>query len=60
MKVLTAAYLVGFAGSALASPIYDGQGHLRFKEVSGVTSDSIHNIHIDYVNEEYSGELHMV
>jgi len=60
MRFISAACLVGFAGHVSATPMFDGGRHLSFKDLAGVTSDSIHNIHVDYVNEDFDGELHMV
>jgi hypothetical protein len=60
MKVFHATCLIGLAGIIVASPVSKGQRHLRFKDITGVSSDSIHNVHVDYVNENFDGELHMI
>lgn len=60
MKSFIVASAVGLIGTSLSSPIQDAARSLRFKALEGVTSDSIHNIHIEYVNTEFSGDLHMV
>jgi len=60
MRVSSVACLIGLAGQISATPIFDGGRHLRFKELTSVTSDSLHNIHVEYLNEDFDGELHMV
>lgn len=60
MKFIFAACLVGLASHVSSTPIFDGSRHLSFKDLDGVTSDSLHNIHVEYLNEEFDGPLHMV
>lgn len=59
MKSFAIASAVGLVSSALASPLHETRS-LHFKTLEGITSDSIHNIHIEYVNKDFVGDLHMV
>lgn len=60
MKFVSAASLVSLISHVSATPIFDGSRHLSFKNLGDVTSDSLQNIHVDYLNEAFDGPLHMV
>jgi hypothetical protein len=54
MRFLFAVSLVGLVTQVTSRVIEE---HIRFLPLQGVTKDSLHNIHIEYEKEDFTGEL---
>lgn len=52
LPILTGLLAVGQAGSS--------GHHIKFKPIPSVTSDSLHNIHIEYGSKPFTGNLQMI
>ena len=62
MRIYTLAGLTGLAIIVQSSPTNRnlGLGHIQFHPSLSITSDSLHNIHIEYAKDDFVGELQIV
>jgi len=62
MRISSLVGFTGLTGIAQASPMTNnvGLGHIQFQPSLSITSDSLHNIHIEYAKEDFVGELQIV
>lgn len=60
MRYTVLSVLATFTLQIAASPVSSLASHVQFRGPLEVTPDSIHNIHIDYLTDEFQGDLHMV
>ncbi|KAJ5698458.1 hypothetical protein N7462_000463 [Penicillium macrosclerotiorum] len=51
---------ISLSGFSLADPVQRGADVLRFNELGDVTADSLHNIHVEFLDDEFQGQLQLV